>query len=170
MAALVEDLRWRDTRRGGRYVSATFSDNSGQFQASCFDEDGCKLLERLSGDGECALLTVELDRLPGEETPRVTVRGVAPLSRLADNARMRMVVVVEQQGAFGPLSAVLEDRRGARSELVLHLRLADGSLASLQLGQNFLLDAELGERIEAIAGVSAVTLVPIESLRLVASR
>src|SRR3546814_20773778 len=30
MAALVEDVRWRDTKRGKRYVSATLSDNSGQ--------------------------------------------------------------------------------------------------------------------------------------------
>ncbi len=171
MAALVEDLRWRETRKGGRYVAATFSDNSGQFQASCFDEDGCKLLERLSTDGECALLTVELDRLPGEETPRVTVRGVAPLSRLAGTARMRMVVTVERADALEPLAALLDERRGGRSDLLLHLRLADDSLAAVRIGQDCLLDAELGERIEAVPGISAVSLAPIEpKLSLVASR
>src|SRR3546814_17362256 len=74
MAALVEDVRWRDTKRGKRYVSATLSDNSGQFQASCFDEDICKQIEELGNDGDCGLLTVELERPPGEEMPRVTIR------------------------------------------------------------------------------------------------
>src|SRR3546814_9767047 len=72
MAALVEDVRWRDTKRGKRYVSATLSDNSGQFQASCFDEDICKQIEELGNDGDCGLLTVELERQPGEDMPRVT--------------------------------------------------------------------------------------------------
>ncbi|WP_443971510.1 DNA polymerase III subunit alpha [Sphingobium sp. CR28] len=171
MAALVEDIRWRDTKRGARYVSATFSDNSGQFQASCFDEESCKMLDQLHKDGECALLTVELDRLPGEETPRVTVRGVAPLSRVMGNARMRMMVTVERTDALPALSKLLEECRGGRSRLVLHLRLADDSLASLLLGDDYLLDAELGERIEAITGVSAVSLAALEpKLSLVASR
>ena len=39
-----------------------------------------KILEDAARDGGCALLTVELDRRPGEETPRVTVR-VAPAAR-----------------------------------------------------------------------------------------
>jgi len=172
MAALVEDIRWRDTKRGARYVSATFSDNSGQFQASCFDEESCKTLDQLHKDGDCALLTVELDRLPGEETPRVTVRGVAPLSRVMGNARMKMVVTVERAEALGALSGLLANQRGGgRSVLILHLRCADDSLASLKLGEDYLLDAELGEQIEAIAGISSVSLATMEAkLALVASR
>jgi len=78
MAAMVEDVRWRETKRGARYASATFSDSSGQFQASCFDEDACRAIEDMVREGDCALLMVELDRMPGEETPRVTIRGSSP--------------------------------------------------------------------------------------------
>src|SRR3546814_7797321 len=48
MAALVEDVRWRDTKRGKRYVSATLSDNSGQFQRSEEHTSELQSLMRLS--------------------------------------------------------------------------------------------------------------------------
>jgi DNA polymerase-3 subunit alpha len=172
MAALVEELRWRDTKRGARFVSATFSDSSGQFQASCFDEEGCKLLARLFEDGQCALLTVELDRQPGEETPRVTVRGVQSFEQMAGNARMRMVISVDAPDAIAQLEQVLADRRGGRSRIEIAALLPDGARAHVLLGDGFQLDEELGERIESIRGVSGVALGPLgpPDLRMVASR
>jgi DNA polymerase-3 subunit alpha len=171
MAALVEELRWRDTRRGARFVSATFSDSSGQFQASCFDEDGCKLLADLYEGAECALLTVELDRQPGEETPRVTVRGVQAFSRVAGTTKMRMVVQVKQPEAIGPLAAMLADRGGGRSRVEIEAALPDGGTALLCIGEDFQLDAELSERVETIRGVGAVSLATQGAiLALVASR
>jgi DNA polymerase III subunit alpha len=172
MAALIEDIRWRDTRRGGRYIAATFSDSSGQFQASCFDEDGCKLLEKLSKEGDCALLTVELDRQPGEETPRVTVRGVQAFARLASSARMRMVIDLMDARPLAALKPLLADHvGGGRSEVRLALMPEVGPHALLSLGENYRLDAEMGERIEALPGVRAVSLGPIDAaLRLVSSR
>jgi len=172
MAGLIEEIRWRDTKRGARFISATFSDSSGQFQASCFDEEGCKLLARLHEDGECALLTVELDKQPGEETPRVTVRGVQSFERLAGSARMRMVVTVEREEAIMPLAALLADRHGGRSRVEIETVLPDGDRAFVRIGEDFQLDEELGERIEAIRGVGAVALAPLgpPDLRVVASR
>ena len=157
MAGLIEEVRWRDTRKGGRFVSATFSDSSGQFQASCFDEDGCKLLARLHGEGECALLTVELDRQPGEETPRVTVRGVTPFARVASTTRLRMVLMVETPEAIAPLAAMLAQHRDGRSAVDLHAMTAAGE-ARVRLGSDFQLDSELAERVETIAGIRSVTL------------
>jgi DNA polymerase-3 subunit alpha len=172
MAALVEELRWRDTKRGARFVSATFSDSSGQFQASCFDEEGCKLLARLFEDGQCALLTVELDRQPGEETPRVTVRGVQSFEQMAGNARMRMVISVDAPEAIAQLELILSDRRGGRSRIEIAALLPDGARAHVLLGDDFQLDEELGERIESVRGVSGVALGPLgpPDLRMVASR
>jgi DNA polymerase-3 subunit alpha len=158
MAALVEDIRWRDTKRGARYVSATFSDSSGQFQASCFDEEGCKLLAKLHEDGECGLLTVELDRQPGEETPRVTVRGVQDFARVVGSTRLQMVVTVTTPKAVATLATMLADRRGGRSRIDLRAPLPDGAWATVRLGDAFLLDTELGERIETIPGVTSVSL------------
>jgi len=170
MAGLIEELRWRDTRRGGRFVSATFSDSSGQFQASCFDEDGCKLLARLHEDNECALLTVELDRQPGEETPRVTVRGVTPFAQVASTTRLRMVLEVEAAAAIGPLAKMLAQRRGARSIIDIHATTEAGD-AQVRLGSDFQIDSELAERIEAIHGIRSVTLMgSAPRLALVSSR
>jgi len=165
-------VRWRgrDTRRGGRFVSATFSDSSGQFQASCFDEEGCKLLARLHEEGECALLSVELDRQPGEETPRVTVRGVTPFARVASAARLRMVLTVETPEAIAPLAAMLTQRRGGRSAVEIHAMTAAGE-ARVRVGNDFQLDSELAERIETIAGIRSVALTGAgPRLALVSSR
>ena len=172
MAGLIEELRWRDTRRGARFVSATFSDSSGQFQASCFDEEGCKLLARLHEDGQCALLTVELDRQEGEETPRVTVREVQSFDRLAGAARMRLVIAVDVPEAIGPLAAMLADRRGGRSRVEIEALLPDGGRALVRLGEDFQVDQELSERIEPLPGIGSVTLGPLGApdLRVVASR
>jgi len=168
MAGLIEDIRWRETRKGGRYVAATFSDSSGQFQASCFDEDGCKLLARLHEDAECALLSVELDRQPGEETPRVTVRGVTAFAQVASTARLRMVIAVEVPEAIAPLAAMLAERRGGRSEVVIEARTEHGP-ALVQLGTDFQLDGELAEQIEGIAGITRSVMNPIgPQLRVVA--
>jgi len=170
MAALVEELRWRDTRKGARFVSAKFSDNSGQFQASCFDEEGCKLLAETFEAGECALLTVELDRQPGEETPRVTVRGVTPFSRVQSVAKFRLLVTVDTPAAVQSLASLLADRRpGGRSQVEIRTILPDGAVAQLRLGDNFQIDGELAERIENIIGVSAIQMTPLgPQLRAVA--
>ncbi len=171
MAALIEEIRWRDTRKGARFISATFSDSSGQFQASCFDGEGCDLLARLYESNECALLTVELDKQPSEETPRVTVRGVQAFEKLAGSARMRMVIAVEREEAVAPLAAMLADRHGGRSRVEIEAVLPDGGRATVLLGDDFQLDEELGERIEAIRGVTGVALGPLgrPDLRVVAS-
>src|SRR5205085_2250476 len=61
MAGLVEDVRWRTSAKGRRYLLATCSDSSGQFIASCFDDLAGKDLEEAARNGGCGLLSVELD-------------------------------------------------------------------------------------------------------------
>jgi DNA polymerase-3 subunit alpha len=166
MAAMVEDVRWRDTRRGGRYVSATFSDSSGQFQASCFDEAGCKAIEALGQDGECALLTVELERQPGEDTPRVTVRSVQPFAAVANSMRMELWIDVEDPAALTRIAGLLAGCRGGRSEIRVRA-LVDGGVARVRLGRDYNIEADLVERITAVPGVVACQFAPREPLRLV---
>jgi DNA polymerase-3 subunit alpha len=161
MAAMVEDVRWRDTRRGGRYVSATFSDSSGQFQASCFEDDACKLIDAMASDGDCALLTVELDRQPGEETPRVTIRGVQPFRLLANASRMELVIDVRDVSAIKPLADILSQSRGGRSEAYLRARSPDGKAVRLFLGDDFTIDADQVEAIAAMANVAIPYFEPI---------
>ncbi|MET0241756.1 MAG: DNA polymerase III subunit alpha [Sphingobium sp.] len=162
MAALVETIRWRDTRRGGRYVMATFSDPSGQFQASCFEEDGCKLLDRLAQaeetGGRCALLSVELDRAGGEDMPRVTVRGVQALDSLTSTTRMSMTVAIDSAGAPGRVAALLAERRGGRSELFFLIPSPVGGVSKLCAGRDFRLDMEVEDELRAVDGVTEVRM------------
>ena len=154
MAAMVEDVRWRDTKRGARYANATFSDNSGQFQASCFEDDACKAIEELARDGDCALLHVELDRLPGEETPRVTVRRVEPFRHLANASRMELVVDVTDPAAVIALGKLMEGSRGGRSELFLRAPVGKGQAARIFLGDDFVMGADEVDAIALIPNLS----------------
>jgi len=167
MAALVEDVRWRETKRGARYAAATFSDNSGQFQASCFDEAGCKMIADLAEAGECALLTVELERLPGEEVPRVTVRMVQSFSSVSSGLRMELWVDVEDAAAVPVIATILSGARGGRAEVRLRARLEDGRIVSLRVGRDFQIDAEVMERLGAIPGVAGIVVPERPPLRLV---
>jgi DNA polymerase-3 subunit alpha len=148
MAAMVEEVRWRETRRGARYAAATFSDSSGQFQASCFEEEACKAIEIMAREGDCALLMVELDRLPGEETPRVTIRSVEPFHQLASASRMRLVIDASDASAVDALAQLLVAARGGRSEVFLRAPVSGGRAARLFLGDDYLIGAD---QVDAIA-------------------
>ncbi len=167
MAALVEDVRYRTSARGRRYLMATFSDASGQFVGTCFDDDAAKDIEEAGRSGRCGLLSVELDRRPGEETPRVTVRRLQPLEGLAGHARLKAEVTMVDRQAVSALAALLAGKRGGRSEIQVHAALADGRHAQLTLGRDFLIDGELADAIRALAGIKDVTLAQAEGLRLV---
>ena len=156
MAVLVEEARWRTSARGKRYMMATLSDGSGQFVATCFDDSVAKDLEEAAANGGCGLTTVELDRRPGEEAPRVTVKRIQPFEALASTARFAVELAVDDAAAFAQLSALLADHRGARGEVRAHVAMADGKRATLLLGRDFLLDAELAGRLESLHGVHGI--------------
>jgi DNA polymerase III subunit alpha len=166
MAVLVEDVRWRTSARGRRYVNAGLSDASGQFIASCFDEDVSKQMEEAARTGSCVLLTVELDRQAGEETPRITARRAQRFEALAANIRMKAVVKIDDQAVIPALSALLAGERGGRGEIVFSLALPEGKTAHVSVGKNFALDLELARRLEDLAGVDAITLTSNEGPKL----
>src|SRR3546814_10451387 len=117
MAAVLERSRPRVSQRGNRVLNLTLSDRSGQFQSSCFDEGAGKILETLAADGGCALLSVELDLLEGEETPRVTVRGAQPLADIAASAALQLDCRVDLASAIEEMARNLERREGARGQI-----------------------------------------------------
>ncbi|UVO49429.1 DNA polymerase III subunit alpha [Sphingomonas sp. SUN019] len=158
MAVLVEDARWRTSARGKRYMMATLSDQSGQFVATCFDDAVANDLEEAAKAGGCGLATVELDRRPGEEQPRVTVKRIQPFEGLASNARFTVEIAVSEGFDVTSLAYVLADHRGARGEVRLLTPLPDGGIATLLIGRDFLLDAELVTHIEHLPGVTAVAM------------
>jgi DNA polymerase-3 subunit alpha len=157
MAGLVEEARWRTSARGRRYLLATLSDSSGQFIASVFDDDASARVEEAAKSGDCALLNVELDRRPGEEAPRVTIRSLQGFEGLSKRARLQLEVSVEDEASVRRLAAALAGERGGSGELRLRVRMERGE-AELVLGRDFLLDAEMAARIERVEGVRSVRL------------
>ena len=158
MAALVEDARWRTSARGKRYMMATLSDPTGQFVATCFDDNVAADLEEAARNGGCGIITVELDRKPGEETPRVTVKRIQPFEQLANTARFNLVANIASPSAIAQMFEILSEARGARGEVWINAALPGGGAARILLGRDFLLDGELAGRIETLQDVSNVEL------------
>jgi DNA polymerase-3 subunit alpha len=157
MAGMVEDARFRTSARGRRYLMATMSDGSGQFVATVFDDDASAQIEAAAKSGACALLHVELDRRPGEEAPRVTIRSLQLFESLSKRARLQLEVEVDGVDAVARLAAAIAQERGGHGELRLRVKLEKGE-AELVLGRDFRLDAELAARLERVEGVAAVRL------------
>jgi DNA polymerase-3 subunit alpha len=162
MAALVEDARWRTSARGRRYLMATLSDPTGQFVATCFDDAVAADLEEAAKAGGCGLLTVELDRRAGEETPRVTVKRIQPFETLATSARVAMELTVSSPAVLRHIAQLVEGARGGRGELRVRSATAQGTVRLL-LGRDFLLDAELAATLEALPGIDDVAFTTSET-------
>ena len=159
MAAMVESARPRVSQRGNRFLNLTLSDRSGQFQSSCFDEQAGRVLEALAADGGCAILSVELDLLEGEETPRVTVRGAQSLAEIAATAALQLTCRVELADAVAEIAKLLERRDDARGKVVIATRdpLTDEDVR-VELGRSFALGPDTVSRLEMIAGVTEPAL------------
>lgn len=157
IAALIEDCRYRTSARGNRYLMATVSDTSAQTPATCFDEQASKDMEECAKSDGCALLTVELDKRAGEDTPRVSIRRVQPLDELANSTRLILNVAVDDARAFRNLAAILADQSGGRGEVVAKVPISGGE-AELVLGRGFRLDGELAQKIDHMPGVRWASL------------
>ena len=103
------------------------------------------------------LLTVELDCRPGEETPRVTVRGARPLDSIVANTRLRMVVAIDGEAALAPLAGLLGDAHNGNGEIVLSVPSPDGPVKFV-LGRDFTLDADLHNAVERLPGIASAEL------------
>jgi DNA polymerase III subunit alpha len=167
MAGLVEEVRWRTSARGRRYMMATLSDSSGQFEATVFDDAVAAQIGEAAKAGTCGLLGVELDRRAGEETPRVTIRSIQPFETLSRRSRLQLEVEAADAAAVARLAGALDGDRGGTGELRLKARW-DMGLADIVLGRDFRLDAELVERLKRIDGIvsAELSVIPIERPRL----
>lgn len=155
IAALIEDARWRTSARGNRYLMASISDQSGQALTTCFDELAAKDLEDVARAGGCAVLTVELDKRPGEDTPRVSVKRVQPFESIANVARLLVDLVVEDANALPRLATMIGEARGGRCTVRLWAPLGREGQAEVVLGRNFRIDEELLAQVAAIPGIGS---------------
>jgi DNA polymerase-3 subunit alpha len=168
IAALIEDARWRTSARGNRYLMATISDTSAQTLTTCFDEMVAKDMEEASRAGGCAVLTVELDKRPGEDSPRVTVKRVQLFESLANTAQLILEVAIDDPRVLPVLADIVADQRGGRGEIIVQAPFGDGE-AKVVLGRNFRLDGELAQKIEGLPGIRRASLKTTESQRLAAA-
>ena len=141
------------------------SDSTGQFIAACFDEDAAKALEEAAKASACVLLSVELDRQAGEETPRIAVRRVQRLEGLAANNRLKAEIRLSDITALPRIASVIDGERGWRGVIELITELDDGRSATLLLGRDFALDDELAQRIGEVPGVAGVEVSPLDPPR-----
>lgn len=162
MAAMVQAVKWRESKRGNRFVQAEFSDSSGQFQASCFDEATCASLAEWAKTGECLLLNVEMDLPAGEEIPRIAVRSAKPLAGLVSSTQFKMLLDIDRDDAFLRLKNLILPLGGGRSEVVVRTRAPNGKTADIVLGRKFRLDVELVDKVKEIDGVGHVELAPVK--------
>jgi DNA polymerase-3 subunit alpha len=166
MAALVEAVRWRVSAKGRRYMIASLSDRSGQFEATVFDDEPAGALEAAGKAGACGLLGVELDRRMGDDSPRVTIKRFQPLADLAKRTRLEMTVRVPDGPTAERLARELADARGGNGLLRFVVALEFGGEAAILLGRDYALDGELSSRIERITGEGTVELGVQEPPRL----
>ena len=166
MAVLVEGLRWRVSAKGRRYMVASLSDRSGQFEATVFDEEPSVALETAAKVGSCGLLTVELDRRPGEDAPRVTVKKFQPLDSLAKRTRLLITLRIADESTVPAVSRELASASGGNGTVRAILPISDGREATLVLGRHFNLDADLAARLTRVLGEGAVELSALEPPRL----
>jgi len=156
MAGMVEEARWRTSQRGRRYMMATISDPSGQFTAMAFDDGACDALVEAAKTGDCGLITAELDRKPGEEEPRVTVKHFKPLGELAQSQRLRLDIRLIDAGLLPMLSEELQ--RGGRGVVRVTVPVDGKRNAVLLLGRDFVLDADVADRLARLLGEDQVEL------------
>jgi DNA polymerase-3 subunit alpha len=157
MAGLVEETRWRTSARGRRYMMATLSDSTGQFIATAFDDEVTTALEAAAKAGQCGLLNVELDRRAGDDTPRVTIKRIQPLSELAKRTRLQLTVHAPDLPSIERIIQELAVARGGNGKVTLILPIPGGT-AEVIAGRDFALDAELADRIERVTGEGSVEL------------
>ena len=106
------------------------------------------------------LVNGELLWRPGEDTPRVTIRGVRPLAALAKAGRCRLTVELTGP-AIDELEGLVSARRGGRGEIVALVPLGGGGRANLSLGIDFAIDNEVVAKVERLRGVGAATLMAV---------
>jgi DNA polymerase-3 subunit alpha len=166
MAGLIEGARWRTSAKGRRYLMATISDASGQYEAMVFDDEPSEALENAAKSGACGLMTVELDRRPGDDTPRVTVKRFQPLDALAKRSKLLLNLRIGDLAAVAAVTQALHDARGGNGIVRAILPISEGREATLILGRDFNLDADLAARLTRVLGEGAVELSAQEPPRL----
>ena len=111
-------------------------------------------------------MTVELDRRPGDDVPRVTVKHFQPIDSLAKKTRLQLDLVIIDSAALAAVVPDLAAARGGNGLIRATVPVSGGREALFVLGRDFALDADLATRLERLLGDGAVTLSAQEGPKL----
>jgi DNA polymerase-3 subunit alpha len=159
MAAMVENVQKRKTKRGKDFVMVDYSDSSGNFSACCFEESMVESFVKWGKESACVLLTVELDSPNADEPPRVTVRGARPLAEVKADARMFLSLDIDRIEAVQELAMLVRTGAPGCGEIVATLHLGGGKTQKVRLGRDFALDGDFAEHLARVAGLSNISLI-----------
>jgi len=98
--------------------------------------------------------------------PRVTVKKFQPLDGLAKRSRLMLNLQVQDASRIPAIARELAGARGGNGVVRSVLPISDGREATLVLGRDFNLDADLAARLTRILGEGAVELSAQEPPRL----
>ncbi|MEZ5708863.1 MAG: DNA polymerase III subunit alpha [Blastomonas sp.] len=155
VAALLEGVQRRQSKRGTLFLNVDLSDQSGQFTASCFDDGLVEELGRLADQSACLLLQLEFDRQSEDQAPRATIRKARPLAEIAPPEDRIFAISVSQPDAFARLGEILAVPERGRNEVRALLDLPIGGRVELCLGSQFRLDAAMRAAILQLDGVKS---------------
>ncbi|APG63686.1 DNA polymerase III subunit alpha [Sphingorhabdus lutea] len=158
MAAMVEAVRWRESKRGNRFVVVEMSDQSGQFSASCFEEEMGKKLAEQAEKSACLLFSLELDMKAGEETPRFTIKSFQSLEILAKTVSTTLELYLSSDNNLSMLSTLLTRSGEGRGVVLAKMPAGQNKIATMLLGRNFKFDADILEEIKALEGVDTAEI------------
>jgi DNA polymerase-3 subunit alpha len=111
-------------------------------------------------------MTVELDRRPGDDMPRVTVKRFQSLDGLAKKTRLLLILRIANASLLPSIAKELSAARGGTGLVRAILPVSEGREATLLLGRDFDLDADLAARLTRLLGEGAVELSAQEPPRL----
>lgn len=159
MAAMVENVQKRKTKRGKDFVMVDYSDSSGNFSACCFEESMVESFVKWGKEGACVLLNVELDSPNADEPPRVTVRGARPLAEVKADARMFLTLDIYRVEAVQELALLMRPGPAGSGEVMATLHLGGGKTQKVRLGRDFALDGDFAEQLASVEGLSNISLI-----------
>ena len=158
MAALVESVQRRQTKRGKDFIMADLSDQSGQFSASCFETHMIEPMVDFAKESACVLLNVELDSPSEDEPPRITIKSAQALEGIKGSSKMRLDLDVSDESAFPQLAMAMETQGEGRGDVYARLIVDGEAAAQLRLCSGFNLDAEFADGLQDIEGLANIAL------------
>jgi DNA polymerase-3 subunit alpha len=150
LAGVVENCRWRNADGGRRFLVADMSDASGAFEVSAWEPEPQDALQRALAESVPVLIHGALAWRDGQGDPRVSVTAAAPLPDIA--RRLRAAIEIELDAAAN-VEVLARLPRGGRAGLIARVRPHRGGLARVQLGEDFLPDAEFCAALRRAEGV-----------------